>query len=67
MYKRQALNYGANDLDGTVMGERIAHSAGAKTPAEIAREKLIDMIKESGKIPAERDAHFNILRIYEGG
>ena len=62
-----ALNYGANDLDGTVMGERIAHSAGAKTPAEIARERLIEMIRGAGKIPAERDAHFRILKIYEGG
>ncbi len=62
-----ALNYGANDLDGTVMGERIAHSAGAKTPAEMAKEKLIDIIREAGKIPAERDAYFNVLRVYESG
>ena len=27
-----ALNYGANDLDGTLMGEKVTHAAGAKTP-----------------------------------
>ncbi len=58
-----ALNYGANDVDGTVMGEKIAHSAGAKTPAMLTKEKLVQMIKNAGKIPAERDAFFNILEV----
>ncbi|WP_346297667.1 CofH family radical SAM protein [Geoglobus acetivorans] len=59
-----ALNYGANDVDGTVMGERIAHSAGAKTPLELAKEKLVDLIRDAGKIPAERDAFFNVLGVH---
>jgi aminodeoxyfutalosine synthase len=59
-----ALNYGANDIDGTVKGERIAHAAGATTPCEMEKSKLIDLIRGAGKIPAERDAFFNILRIY---
>ncbi len=58
-----ALNYGANDVDGTVMGERIAHSAGAKTPATLTKEKLVSMIRNAGKIPAERDAFFNTLEV----
>ncbi|WP_456368474.1 CofH family radical SAM protein [Geoglobus sp.] len=60
-----ALNYGANDVDGTVMGERIAHSAGAKTPAELAKERLIGLIRDAGKVPAERDAYFNTLEVIE--
>ncbi|MEM2022240.1 MAG: CofH family radical SAM protein [Archaeoglobaceae archaeon] len=60
-----ALNYGANDLDGTVGYERIAHSAGAKTPVGLPAEDLIRLIKNANKIPAERDAFFNILRVYE--
>ncbi len=58
-----ALNYGANDVDGTVMGERIAHSAGAKTPATLTKEKLVSMIRNAGKTPAERDAFFNTLEV----
>jgi aminodeoxyfutalosine synthase len=59
-----ALNYGANDIDGTLMGESITHSAGAKTPVELGREKIIDIIKKAGMIPAERDTFYNILRVY---
>jgi len=59
-----ALNYGANDVDGTVMGERIAHSAGAKTPAELTKERLADMIRKAGKVPAERDAFFNVVEVF---
>ncbi|AKG91801.1 de-hypoxanthine futalosine cyclase [Geoglobus ahangari] len=60
-----ALNYGANDVDGTVMGERIAHSAGAKTPLEMAKERLVELLRGAGKTPAERDAYFNVLEVYE--
>ncbi|MDK2795976.1 MAG: aminodeoxyfutalosine synthase [Archaeoglobaceae archaeon] len=60
-----ALSYGANDLDGTVGKERIAHSAGAKTPEGLGKEELIKIIRNANRIPAERDAFFNILKIYE--
>ena len=60
-----ALSYGANDLDGTVVKERIAHSAGAKTPPGLSVDQLVRIIRNAGKIPAERDAFFNILRVYE--
>jgi len=60
-----ALSYGANDLDGTVGRERIAHSAGAKTPFGLSVEELLKLIRNAGKIPAERDAFFNIRRVYE--
>jgi aminodeoxyfutalosine synthase len=57
-----ALNYGANDMDGTLMGESISHSAGAKTPVELARERIVDIIQKAGMIPAERDTFYNILK-----
>uniref|UniRef100_A0A7J3M377 CofH family radical SAM protein n=1 Tax=Archaeoglobus fulgidus TaxID=2234 RepID=A0A7J3M377_ARCFL len=60
-----ALSYGANDLDGTVVKEKIAHSAGAKTPSGLSVDRLIQIIRSAGKIPAERDAFFNVLKIYE--
>ncbi|MDW7990504.1 MAG: hypothetical protein RMH75_07605, partial [Archaeoglobaceae archaeon] len=60
-----ALSYGANDLDGTIGKEKIAHSAGAKTPLGLSTEDLIRLIRNSNRIPAERDAFFNLLKIYE--
>ena len=59
-----ALNYGANDLDGTLMEERIAHSAGAETPLFLPIDKILNMARGSNKIPAERDTFYNILRVY---
>ncbi len=59
-----ALNYGANDIDGTLMGERIAHSAGASTPKSLTVERLLGIIRGAGKVPAERDTFYNILKIY---
>lgn len=60
-----ALSYGANDLDGTVVKEKIAHSAGAKTPTGLNVDQLVRIIRNAGKIPAERDAFFNVLKVYE--
>ncbi|MCX8172686.1 MAG: CofH family radical SAM protein, partial [Archaeoglobaceae archaeon] len=60
-----ALSYGANDLDGTVGEEKIAHSAGAKTPTGLSAADLVRLIKNANKIPAERDAFFNLLKVYE--
>lgn len=59
-----ALNYGANDLDGTLMEERITHAAGAKTPLMLSTNKVLSIVKGANKIPAERDTFYNILRVY---
>ncbi|SNZ02512.1 aminodeoxyfutalosine synthase [Persephonella hydrogeniphila] len=59
-----ALNFGADDMDGTVMEEKIAHFAGAKSPTQQQKEKLIRLIKEAGKIPVERDTLYNHIRVY---
>ncbi len=50
-----ALSFGADDLDGTVMEEKIYHSAGATTPQHSAKEKLRSLIRGAGKMPVERD------------
>ncbi|WP_457638675.1 aminofutalosine synthase MqnE [Persephonella sp.] len=60
-----ALNFGADDMDGTVMEEKIAHFAGAKSPTQQQKEKLIRLIKEAGKIPVERDTLYNHIKDYE--
>ncbi len=60
-----ALNFGASDLDGTIGEERIAHYAQAKSAVGLARDKLVEMIREAGKRPVERDAVYNVVRTYD--
>jgi len=50
-----ALKFGANDLDGTVIEEKIYHDAGATTPQELTRADLERLIREAGFTPVERD------------
>jgi aminodeoxyfutalosine synthase len=59
-----ALNFGADDLDGTVGGEKIAHDAGAITPMQLTKDKIIKIIRDGGKIPVERDVYYNPLNLY---
>ena len=56
---------GANDLDGTIGKERIAHAALAQSPAGIAREKMVRLISDAGRTPVERDAVYNEITVYE--
>jgi aminodeoxyfutalosine synthase len=50
-----AQRFGADDLDGTVIEEKIYHDAGATTPQGLRRQELIRLIKEAGRQPVERD------------
>ena len=50
-----ALKFGANDMDGTVIEEKIYHDAGATTPQELTRADLERLIREAGYEPVERD------------
>ena len=54
-----ALDYGADDLDGTVRHELIYHDAGATTPEELTVEQLKELIREAGREPVERDTVYN--------
>jgi len=51
-----ALSYGVDDLDGTVIEEKIYHMAGARTPQEMARDELVRAIREAGREPVQRDS-----------
>jgi len=62
-----ALNFGADDMDGTVGGEKIAHDAGAISPMALAKDHIIRIIRDAGKIPVERDVFYNPLGVYEKG
>src|SRR5258705_1315009 len=53
-----ALRFGADDLDGTVIEEKIYHDAGATTPQGMRREELVRLIREAGREPVERDTMY---------
>ena len=55
---QMALYFGANDLDGTVVEEKIGHMAGADSPNILTKNELIDMIKECDFVPVERNGLF---------
>ena len=59
------LNFGANDLDGTIGKERIAHAALADSPAGQARESMASSIRDARRIPVERDALYNEIKVYD--
>jgi aminodeoxyfutalosine synthase len=54
-----ALRFGANDLDGTVVEEKIYHDAGAKTAEFTPRTELERLIRAAGRVPVERDTLYN--------
>jgi len=50
-----SLRFGADDIDGTVIEEKIYHDAGATTPQGMRRQDLMRLITEAGRVPVERD------------
>ena len=54
-----ALGFGADDLDGTVVEEKIYHDAGATTPEHLTRAELERLIRAAGRVPVERDTLYN--------
>jgi aminodeoxyfutalosine synthase len=56
--------FGVDDLDGTVVEERITHMAGATTPEALSKDDLSGMIEETGHIAVERDTLYRIVKFY---
>jgi len=59
-----SLSFGVDDLDGTVMEEQIVHAAGNRSTQMMPKQSFIDMIREAGRIPVERDTLYNVLRTF---
>lgn len=57
-----ALMFGADDLDGTIIEEKITHSAGALSSNALTRAQLVNLIEKAGKIPVERDSFYNAVK-----
>jgi aminodeoxyfutalosine synthase len=54
-----ALSFGADDIDGTVVHEKIYHDAGSDTPQELTVAALRRLIEEAGRVPVERDTLYH--------
>jgi aminodeoxyfutalosine synthase len=61
-----SLSFGVNDLEGTVVREKIYHEAGAHTSQSMTLEELTRIIRGAGRTPAERDSFYNVLRTFDG-
>ena len=60
-----ALHFGVNDLEGTVVREKIYHAVGAHTPQAMSLDALLQLVRGAGKVPAERDSFYRILRRFD--
>ena len=60
-----SLAFGVNDLDGTVVEEKISHAAGVDTGQELSKAELVHVIKAAGRVPVERDTLYNVVRRYD--
>jgi aminodeoxyfutalosine synthase len=60
-----SLAFGVNDLEGTVVREKIYHEAGAHTAQGLSLDEILELIRAAGKTPAERDSFYNILRVFD--
>ena len=54
-----SLSYGADDIDGTVVHEKIYHDAGSDSPQELTVADLRRLIEEAGRVPVERDTLYH--------
>ncbi len=57
-----SLHFGVDDIDGTVVEEKITHAAGAQAGQEMTVAELVAMIRQAGRVPVERDTLYNVVR-----
>ncbi len=56
--------FGANDMDGTIQKESINSAAGANSANGVKLDEFVELIKNSGFIPVERDSAYNEIKIW---
>ncbi len=62
-----ALQHGADDMDGSVVEYKITHDAdNYGTPNKLTRDDLLDLIRDAGFRPVERNTRYEIIREYDG-
>lgn len=60
-----SLNFGVDDLDGTVVEERIAKAAGGTTDGSMTKDEIVWLIKQADRIPVERDTVYNVVKVWK--
>jgi aminodeoxyfutalosine synthase len=60
-----SLNFGVDDLDGTVVEERITKAAGGTTDGSITKDEIVHLIKQAGRTPVERDTVYNVVKVWK--
>jgi len=60
-----SLHFGVNDLEGTVVREKIYHEAGAHTAQAMTLDQILRLIRGARKVPAERDSFYQIVRSFD--
>jgi aminodeoxyfutalosine synthase len=60
-----SLNFGVDDLDGTVVEERITKAAGGTTDGIMTRDDIVHLIKQAGRTPVERDTVYNVVKVWK--
>jgi aminodeoxyfutalosine synthase len=53
-------------MEGTMVHEKIYHEAGAHTAQAMTLESILKLIRGAGKVPAERDSFYRIVRTFDG-
>ena len=60
-----ALSYGADDLHGTILEEKIFHMAGAKSPELQTESEMIKAIREAGRVPVQRNTFYEPVKVWD--
>ncbi len=60
-----AMNFGCDDVEGTVVYERVYHDAGAHTPMMLSYGELVRLIRGAGKEPVERNSLYETVRTFD--
>ena len=60
-----ALSYGADDIHGTIVEERIFHMAGARSPQLQTEKELVKAIREAGRTPVQRDTFYQPIKVWD--
>jgi aminodeoxyfutalosine synthase len=60
-----SLSFGVDDLDGTVVEERITKAAGGTTDGSMTKNDIVHLIRQAGRTPVERDTVYNVIKVWK--
>jgi aminodeoxyfutalosine synthase len=60
-----SLNFGVDDLDGTVVEEKITKAAGGTTDGSMTRDEIVHLIQQADRTPVERDTVYNVVKVWK--